>query len=45
MADLEALIGYVAEELWPAQAEERAAEQAQALPLKAESDGREKDSK
>lgn len=43
MADLETLIEYVAEELWPMKAEDRATEQKQALPLKAEPDCREKD--
>lgn len=39
IADLEALIEYVSEELWPTKAEDRTA----ALPLKAEPDCREKD--
>ena len=36
IADLGALIEYVSEELWPMKAEDRAAVQEQALPLKAE---------
>lgn len=43
LADLEALIEYVSEELWPMEAEGRAAVQESVHPLKAEPDCREKD--
>lgn len=43
IADLEALLEYVSEELWPTKAEARAAGQEQALPPNAEPDRREKD--